>query len=60
MGEGRGADCVLREQTFMQGMVDNEGGITGRLNYGWSPANTTKASVQVRAFPLHFLRQNVR
>lgn len=51
---------MLREQTFMQGMVDNEGGITGRLNYGWSPANTTKASVQVRAFPLHFLRQNVR
>ncbi len=34
-------------QTFMQGMVDNEGGITGRFNYGWSPANTTKLSVQL-------------
>jgi len=31
----------------MQGMVDNEGGITGRFNYGWSPANTTKLSVQL-------------
>ena len=35
-------------QTFMQGMVDNEGGVTGRFNYGWSPKNTTKMSVQVR------------
>lgn len=36
-------------QTFMQGMVDNEGGVTGRFNYGWSPKDTTKMSVQVRA-----------
>ena len=29
-------------------MVDNEGGVTGRFNYGWSRKNTTKMSVQVR------------
>ena len=42
----------------MQGMVDNEGSVTGRLNYGWSPRNTTKASVQVRpplSLPRSFL-----
>ncbi|POY75171.1 hypothetical protein BMF94_1803 [Rhodotorula taiwanensis] len=36
-------------KTFMQGMVDNEGGVTGRFNYGWSPKNTTKMSVQLAA-----------
>ncbi|GAA5893976.1 hypothetical protein JCM5296_004123 [Sporobolomyces johnsonii] len=34
-------------KTFMQGMVDNEGSITGRFNYGWSPQNTSKLSVQL-------------
>jgi len=28
-------------------MVDNEGSITGRFNYGWSPNNTTKLAMQV-------------
>lgn len=32
-------------------MVDNEGSITGRFNYGWSPANTTKFAIQVSFFP---------
>ncbi|BGP32475.1 translocase of outer mitochondrial membrane [Rhodotorula toruloides] len=36
-------------KTFMQGMVDNEGSVTGRFNYGWSPKNTTKMSVQLAA-----------
>ncbi|KPV74985.1 uncharacterized protein RHOBADRAFT_53899 [Rhodotorula graminis WP1] len=36
-------------KVFMQGMVDNEGSVTGRLNYGWSPRDTTKASVQLAA-----------
>ncbi|GAA6001545.1 TOM complex pore protein TOM40 [Rhodotorula paludigena] len=36
-------------KTFMQGMVDNEGSVTGRFNYGWSPRDTTKMSVQLAA-----------
>lgn len=36
-------------QTFMQGNFDNEGGVTGRFNYGWSPKDLTKLSVQVSA-----------
>ncbi|GAA5852806.1 hypothetical protein JCM3766R1_001932 [Sporobolomyces carnicolor] len=34
-------------KTFLQGMVDNEGSITGRFNYGWSPSNTTKFAIQL-------------
>ncbi|ORY89337.1 mitochondrial import receptor subunit TOM40 [Leucosporidium creatinivorum] len=34
-------------QTFLQGNVENEGGVTGRFNYGWSPKNLTKLSVQL-------------
>lgn len=35
------------QKAFMQGSVDNEGGITGRYNFAWSPKNTTKASMQL-------------
>ena len=29
-------------------MVDNDGSVQGRFNYGWSPQNTSKMSIQVR------------
>lgn len=35
-------------------MVDQEGGITGRYNFAWSPRNTTKASMQVSHDLVHF------
>ncbi|KAK4053953.1 translocase of outer mitochondrial membrane [Microbotryomycetes sp. JL221] len=38
-------------QTFMQGNIDNEGGVTGRFNHAWSPANLSKLSVQLGADP---------
>ncbi|GAA5952381.1 hypothetical protein JCM3765_001955 [Sporobolomyces pararoseus] len=38
-------------KTFLQGMVDNEGSITGRFNYGWSPNNTTKFAMQLPSSP---------
>ncbi|GAA5987356.1 hypothetical protein JCM5350_005638 [Sporobolomyces pararoseus] len=38
-------------KTFLQGMVDNEGSITGRFNYGWSPNNTTKLAMQLPSSP---------
>ncbi|BGP16589.1 hypothetical protein JCM10213_000497 [Rhodosporidiobolus nylandii] len=36
-------------KTFLQGMVDNEGAINGRCNYGWTPSDTTKLSMQLAA-----------
>jgi mitochondrial import receptor subunit TOM40 len=44
-------------------MVDNEGSITGRFNYGWSPNNTTKLAMQVSLlffFLLFFLSFSTR
>lgn len=41
------ASAIVASQTFMQGNFDNEGGVTGRFNYGWSPKDLTKLSVQV-------------
>lgn len=37
--------CV---QVFLQGSVDHEGNVNGRLNQGWSANNVTKAQCQVR------------
>ncbi|GAA5999996.1 hypothetical protein JCM10207_006006 [Rhodosporidiobolus poonsookiae] len=34
-------------KTFLQGMIDNEGAVNGRFNYGWSGADTTKFSMQL-------------
>lgn len=31
----------------MHGMVDNDGSVQGRFNYGWTPQNTSKMSLQV-------------
>ena len=36
-----------RIQTFLQGTIDNEGSLSGRYNFAWSPKNTTKLAVQV-------------
>ncbi|GAA5967926.1 hypothetical protein JCM11641_005811 [Rhodosporidiobolus odoratus] len=36
-------------KTFLQGMIDNEGSINGRCNYGWTPNDTTKLSMQLAA-----------
>lgn len=36
-------------------MVDQDGGITGRYNFAWSPRNTTKASMQVGHYLVHCL-----
>ncbi|GAA6028464.1 hypothetical protein JCM8097_007041 [Rhodosporidiobolus ruineniae] len=36
-------------QTFLQGMVDNEGSVNGRFNYGWSARDTTKLSMNLAA-----------
>ncbi|KAK4705165.1 hypothetical protein P7C70_g1039, partial [Phenoliferia sp. Uapishka_3] len=35
------------EKMFLHGLIDNEGGVQGRFNYSWSPANTSKMSVQL-------------
>lgn len=37
----------------MQGMVDNDGGVTGRFNHSYSDRNTLKLSVQVCLFFLN-------
>ncbi|KAI5476938.1 mitochondrial import receptor subunit TOM40 [Pseudohyphozyma bogoriensis] len=34
-------------QTLMQGSVDNDGSVSGRWNYSWTPQNTTKISVNL-------------
>ena len=42
-----------RVQVFLQGSVDHEGNVNGRLNQGWSANNVTKAQCQVciQGFP---------
>ncbi|KAG2020271.1 mitochondrial import receptor subunit tom40 [Coprinopsis cinerea AmutBmut pab1-1] len=35
------------QQVFLQGGVDHEGSVNGRLNYGWAPNNVTKVQGQL-------------
>lgn len=38
-------------QTFMQGNIDNDGNLNGRLNYRWNPNFVSKLSAQVAPSP---------
>ncbi|KAI0928671.1 hypothetical protein AcW1_005852 [Taiwanofungus camphoratus] len=45
------------EKTFMQGGVDHEGNMNGRLNLGWSPTSVTKVQAQLSSQAGHSMVQ---
>ncbi|KAF8457994.1 eukaryotic porin/Tom40 [Terfezia claveryi] len=57
MGAGQGmppytlATLFGNSNTFMQGNIDNDGNLNGRLNYRWNPNFVTKLSAQVANSP---------
>lgn len=37
----------VNEQSLLQGNIDNDLSFSGRINYGWSPSNISKATIQI-------------
>ncbi|KAI0054083.1 hypothetical protein FA95DRAFT_1579134 [Auriscalpium vulgare] len=45
------------QQMFLQGNIDNEGNLSGRLNHGWTPTSVTKVQSQLSSTPGHSMIQ---
>jgi mitochondrial import receptor subunit TOM40 len=42
---------ILHSKVFLQGNIDNEGSLSARANYRWSPSFTTRANAQIVSGP---------